>query len=301
MATTKAFSRTPAGLSNLPRFFKADLIFFVEGGKSNGSDAQSFYEQPNQSDDAVFWRAFAKRFFPNLSVHIAPRGRKLHLLDIAEKIESEAIRNVVIAIDLDYDWSNSDRVYPHCVITTYGYSWENDVCCTEHIFDLVADLFGNELPRHIGNEFHELISKYKPIFSRIGTIDNAMLTYHAHPLIEREKPGSVVVARKKGDQPELNFRGMCNNYRTARSAANGSVPVSKFQLIDGFSTLYGKVVLHFFYLTSSWLFQQLQLSSPRKDVFARQLSIHLFKSLDDIAHLHAHYSANAARVGLCIK
>lgn len=273
----------------------------MEGGKSNEGDEQSFYEQPNQSDDAVFWRAFAKRFLPDLSVHIAPRGRKLHLLDIAEQIENEKVYNVVIAIDLDYDWSNVDRVYPRCVITTYGYSWENDICCTKHVFELVADLFGNELPPPVSDEFCALISKYQPIFSRLGTIDNAMLAYHDHPLIEREKPGLVVIARRRGSQPKLNFRGMCRNYRTAKLNANGHIPISQLQLIDGFGTFYGKVVLHFFYLASSWLFGRLQLSLPRKDVFARQLSINFFKSLDDISHLHAHYSANAARVVLCIK
>ncbi len=116
-----AFERGSFGQQNRALFYGVDRIVYVEGGREVNGRVESF--------DAAFWRVVFKIIRPDLKLHFVPRGSKAILVEIAMDAINDSTKNVIVAMDRDYEGFFGKIVHHSSVVYTFGYSYENDIYC----------------------------------------------------------------------------------------------------------------------------------------------------------------------------
>ena len=129
------FRRTDVGISNLYLFHGVDMIVFVEGGLTSYTVMQlgeGYYNE--QADDLKYWHIIFTTFAPNRKVHLRAAGSNVPLLELADLIATGKIKRTLVAMDRDFRHITSKLTNVPGVITTIGYSWENDVWTPAVVF-----------------------------------------------------------------------------------------------------------------------------------------------------------------------
>jgi hypothetical protein len=152
------FIRTDSGLSNRAIFTKSEFTLYVEGGGGIAG---------NGSLDTIYWREMFRKIRPELRLSIIATGGKPQLETIAEKIESGAINNTLVAMDSDFDDFLGEKIEYRHVIYTYGYSWECDVYNLEVILDMISRIsqrgtLAEETSEEIKAIYRETLNKLLP-------------------------------------------------------------------------------------------------------------------------------------------
>lgn len=123
-----SFTRTNSGLSNMAKFYGADLIVFTEGGTSSFTINEIKNGQYNKSSvDIKFWGGIFNRYGFDKKVHFRAVGSKTCSDDICDLLESGKIANIIVTRDSDLDDFLGGKVNSPFILYTHGYSWENDV------------------------------------------------------------------------------------------------------------------------------------------------------------------------------
>lgn len=128
-----SFQRTVQGISNLATFHCVDFIVFTEGKVDDPSIS-------NGCHDKVFWHRMFGIFSPQKKVKVLSRGSKTDLIPIAEDVANGRISKTIVTFDRDYDDIIGNPYSHPMIIYTYGYSWENDIWCTETIGEVIQSL-----------------------------------------------------------------------------------------------------------------------------------------------------------------
>ena len=128
-------TRTPAGVSNEHLFHDSEAVVYVEGGESTRA------LNPAASTDVLFWRGLFDTFMAGRRFHFKPRCGKHTLLKLADGMVDGTITRAVVCIDRDHDHLRGLR-QTLGVLYTYGYSWENDVWCSDVVEEAFYTLCG---------------------------------------------------------------------------------------------------------------------------------------------------------------
>lgn len=120
--------RSRHGLANLNLFHRTDFVLYVEGGESISKiEALRPDTGSDTGHDAQFWDVVWHRFSNGQTVTIKAVGSKQTVLSIHRDIVANQIDTVLAAVDADLDRASGELVPDKYLITTWGYSWENDV------------------------------------------------------------------------------------------------------------------------------------------------------------------------------
>lgn len=158
------FSRTSSGLSNMARFYNADLIVFTEGGTNSFSSQEALDGNFNiNSVDIKFWSTALKKYGLDNKLHFRALGSKTSAEELALKVANLEIRNVLVARDSDLDDYFNRKIDSPFVLYTYGYSWENDAW---HKDSVVAQLEVFNMSIHLPAPCLESIYKFFSDFNR---------------------------------------------------------------------------------------------------------------------------------------
>lgn len=121
--------RTASGLASLHLFFRVDCVVYCEGGEQL-SETQIFAGHGDEDTlDAYFWRSIADYLQASRTYHFKSVGNKAMLKTIAHDVDRIGIHSVIVCMDRDYEWHCGRAIDNSHIVYSYGYSWENDVCC----------------------------------------------------------------------------------------------------------------------------------------------------------------------------
>jgi hypothetical protein len=123
-------------MSNLHLFHGVEAVVFVEGGKTTYTleqVSQGLYNP--QADDLKYWQVLFKTFAQQRTVHFRAVGSKNTITELAALIIAGSIRHVIVAMDRDLDHVRGSLHTGGGVLSTIGYSWENDVWTVDVVFE----------------------------------------------------------------------------------------------------------------------------------------------------------------------
>ena len=215
------FLRTNSGLSNLAIFRSVDVVVFTEGGESrhilDETEETLFLAQ---TLDKVFWENILTSCKFRYSFVSYSIGSKHNLNDIAQRIESEVVSNVIVAMDTDTDDLENRMLTSPLILYTYGYSWENDVFDEEVLVDYVRNNVANtvlkdSLTRRIKDIYESSLECFLDLSSYFYVEQKTQPEYEQIPSIER-----FITYRSK--VPLLNKGSVAGFLKDRRSKLNES-------------------------------------------------------------------------------
>ena len=115
------FKRSTHGVANYRLFFNSDIIIYTEGRLITETPIEDF-----GAYDHKYYIALIKAFTPHTKVKLKLVGGKTNALDYHNSILNNSIAGSYVLIDRDYDGLLTTRLPSQKLLTTYGYSWEND-------------------------------------------------------------------------------------------------------------------------------------------------------------------------------
>lgn len=129
------FRRTDFGISNLHLFHGVDAVVFVEGGSTSFTVEQvSAGAYSSQADDLKYWQIVFATFARKKKFHFRAVGSKSTIRELAKLITSGQLKHVLVAMDRDFDHLRGSLPGGPGVLSTIGYSWENDVWTSPVVF-----------------------------------------------------------------------------------------------------------------------------------------------------------------------
>ena len=186
-----SFLRSNSGLSNLAIFRSVDVVIFTEGGENKAISDESeetSYRAPTL--DKVFWENILTSCKFRYSFALYSIGSKHNLNYIAQRIESEVVNNVIVAMDTDTDDLDNRKLSSPLILYTYGYSWENDVFDEEVIVDYMRNRVANtaekdNLTRRIRDIYESNLGLFSDLLSYFYVEQKTQPEYEPIPNIER--------------------------------------------------------------------------------------------------------------------
>lgn len=130
-----AFSRTSSGLSNYHHFHGTAFTAYVEGRVDVA--AGTYASRPH---DETFYECLLSVASGGKTVKIKCVGNKQAALDYAKKIRDGGVARSVVIVDKDLDGVLCSPVSLHPVISTFGYSWENELWTRAVVEAILVDL-----------------------------------------------------------------------------------------------------------------------------------------------------------------
>lgn len=128
MNESSILHRSSSGIANQHLFFDVDLVIYCEGGGSYNDLAMALREGSDETHDASFWRAAIEAARPAVRVHVKSVGSKSFAQQIALAVAKSKTTSVHVCVDADFDHC-SNSIGPQIPqTTTWGYSWEADLC-----------------------------------------------------------------------------------------------------------------------------------------------------------------------------
>lgn len=143
MSSNNMMVRTTSGLFNQHLFFGTDLVVYCEGGPEHLSMNDAVRNGSDETGDAAYWRAVFAALRPEQKVHVKSVGSKSVAQQIAMAVARSRITTVSVCVDADFTHFAPITGPALPLISTWGYSWESDLCCP----DVAAKVFF-KLRRH---------------------------------------------------------------------------------------------------------------------------------------------------------
>jgi Protein of unknown function (DUF4435) len=278
------FTRTNLGLGNEHLFYGVEFVVYCEGETIEG-EASSL--------DEVFWT----RVFQSMGRNARCKsiGSKSHLLQLAQKVASDEVPNIVVTMDRDYDHLLNQIIDHPRVLYTYGYSWESDVV-SNFDFDVAISIFATIADAADARiAYQEYFERQSKRLRRAFALDFKYIT-HAEKLFDRGKPLSIVVFGGS-NPPELRVQPLLQKAKEIGKFQAGVLPEADYRQSCGVRQFYGKTVARMIY---HWFVHRTKkLQSKRSIPYEAYISL-LSKMLDlgDATEpRNAHYAAVVARIG----
>jgi len=164
-----SFTRTNAGISNLPLFYGAEVIVYTEGGDKSFSIQEVEEGKFNtKSVDIKFWNGVFKSYEYGKKVEFRALGSKTASKVICEKILAGEIANTIVAKDRDLDFDEVSHFDSPNILFTKGYSWENDVFSKLSTIEQIESmLLEQSIPDKLLQEIEFSYEKFKNIGTRL--------------------------------------------------------------------------------------------------------------------------------------
>ncbi len=129
------FRRTDFGISNLHLFLGVDAVVFVEGGETTYTVEEMSQGLHNpQADDLKYWQIVFTTLAGQKTFHFRAVGSKRTIKDLARLIIAGQVKHILVAMDRDLDHHTGSLPTGAGVLSTLGYSWENDVWTSKVVF-----------------------------------------------------------------------------------------------------------------------------------------------------------------------
>lgn len=164
------FKRSPLGVANYRLFFDAEIVIYTEGRLLTDKAIEDL-----DAYDHKFYTALATSFTAYTKVKIKLVGGKSNALDYHDSILANNTDNSYVLIDKDYDDLLLTRLPSKKLLTTYGYSWENDFWSESLCIQTLNTLTINNLSA--SNEFR---TKFKRSLSRLRKLSCLSVCAHAN-------------------------------------------------------------------------------------------------------------------------
>ena len=130
-----SFRRTDFGISNLRLFHGVDAVVFVEGGETTYTVEQLSQGLHNsQADDLKYWQIVFTTFAGKRALHFRAVGSKTTIKELAALIIAGQVKHILVAMDRDFDHLTRSLPTGAGILSTNGYSWENDVWTSDVVF-----------------------------------------------------------------------------------------------------------------------------------------------------------------------
>jgi len=185
------FTRSESGIKNYKKFYNVEAIFYIEG-RMEPSNSKKFSED-EYVYDTFFYTVLLKLLSPYESVKIKIVGNKKNVLDYHDKIINDSIPYSFAVIDRDYDDVLFTRLKSDKLITTYGYSWENDFWSGE---------LCHKVLRMITLNFEHAASMFKKLLIR--SVKRVALLSRAN-IISKYYGAEIFPINKKGGSKGFKF------------------------------------------------------------------------------------------------
>ena len=285
------FMRTPGGLKSLASIHGVDRVFFCEGGSPATTPNATGALQGTL--DELFWSNFFAEFGVAETVRVVSQGSR----PAVEKLIDVAISQKISSIGgcLDRDWTNIKPKSDSGVIilTTSGYSWENDCLSTDTIevacenFLHPSDDLKSLLKDQIKNFTEELeyISEYVELDEILILNGNTGFFPRDKPLALLEQVGKISICF---DRSKVSGR-------QATLSVSSQNCVNKNNVDYALKNIYGHTLIRFaLHKFGSFIFDHTS-GKLSHDLFMRMLIKNFFPIIrSSNCSLNAHYSACAA-------
>ncbi|MCG7493298.1 DUF4435 domain-containing protein [Thalassobius sp. Cn5-15] len=258
------FTRTNLGIENEHLFHGVDFVVYCEGKEIEGEGS---------SLDEVFWeRVFREN---GKSVHCKSMGGKSVVRPLAERVVAEGIRNVIVAMDRDYDDLRGLAIDHPQVFYTFGYSWESDVVL-DFQFSPALSLFATTTRRQtIRAEFVTFRDGLSQGLRRICALDYKYIGHH-EKLFDRQKPMSII-ATPGSSEPFVRASSMLKKAKTLGHFQTAPLPTEQYNTLCGVKSFFGKVVAR---LVFHWFaYRTKRITGSRKVVYEAFMDV-LTNTLD---------------------
>jgi hypothetical protein len=146
------FERSPEGIANRHLFLDVDLVAYHESTSEH-------------SLDKYFWNGIFAKHAPNRRIAYLAKGSKEEVIQTYRAYLYAQDGRSIFLLDRDLDGVVGSQLRDRCVVYTYGYSYENDICQVETV------------SRAIRVYYHEsgMRSKVEAYFGRLLARDAAYL------------------------------------------------------------------------------------------------------------------------------
>lgn len=122
-----AFTRTASGLTNYNRFHGVDCMVYTEGVNVGGDSEVEVDGNIIPRPDVEYYSAILKAAAPTKRFKVKCVGNKAAALTYAKNIELANAKNSFVIVDKDLEGVVCSTLMNGYVITTKGYSWENEL------------------------------------------------------------------------------------------------------------------------------------------------------------------------------
>lgn len=293
------FIRTPSGLSNLYLFVGADAVVFLEGGKGYSLFEIEEGKFDDISSDIRFWENNFAAHLPTKKYQFRSIGSKSALLKIATKIKNKHIRNVIVAMDNDFDSINGKLISCTNVIYTSGYSWENDVWCDLTILNTFKKLVGLSAfaEKDVKDQIKKMLSEFSCKIRKAVRLD-IVLNQNNCSLFNRKTPARYISIASDGC-PSVNIQQIRTSIAEARLNNNSPILRKLPFKYDPIANCFGHLVSEFCYRVVSFLIKTFRrLPRIAKAYVASAAVSEFFLALNagSFPTLKAHYQAEFSRI-----
>ncbi|WP_128253890.1 hypothetical protein [Falsirhodobacter deserti] len=221
-------------------------------------------------------------------------GSKTVLRPLAERVISENLSHVLVAMDRDYEGLRGSLLHDSRVLYTYGYSWESDVFM-DFSFDHALALFATVAQkRKFYEDYKAFLEKQSRVLKRLTALDLKYIG-HNEALFDREKPLAIINA-SGSSEPFIKVDAILAKAKAIGKFQTCSIPEAIYRALVGLHCFYGKVVSR---LIFHWfVFRTKKIPSCRKtsfDTFAA-MAISSLDVTNAQADRNAYYSRLVASV-----
>lgn len=287
------FKRSEAGLSNQHQFYGVQVVVFVEGGQRSPSmDELEAESIGSNGPDVAFWATILRHFRYSKTYKITAVGSKLTLREVAQAVAEGRIRNVVVAMDRDFDNLTGDIPAHPSVLYTYGYSWENEAWHPIVVLTMLSML----CPEHPLTD--AIRSETQRCFERFRRSLRRLVTYEAAMAIARRERGAL----KKPDTlleqtkawPRCRRSAVAQaTVKYARVHKNGGGTPALLPTIDVSRDCCGKMIAAFSYRLLRRLIRAVGGSPSISKELASGLAVSCFATVighADMSSIATHYA-----------
>jgi len=213
------FSRTISGISNSRHFHGVDFTAYIEGKGVDGTVAAA------KSYDEVFYECLLSAASGGRKVKVKCVGNKAAALDYAKLIREGGISKSVVIVDKDLEGVLSSPISVFPVISTYGYSWENELWSQAVIASILVDL--TNMPDRVISEIESCFPRIVRQLKYLSLLDIACQTNGASLLNKRSSLCGVAFA-----YPTITLREIRRLRAVFRTSAANICPVARRVIKD---------------------------------------------------------------------
>jgi hypothetical protein len=278
-------------------FHRVDAVVFVEGGDSQFRiDEIIDGKYTADSIDILFWRSLFEVFAPGRQFQFRAIGSKQSLSSIAAGISAGSVKRVLVCMDRDFDNVVGTSPPTKGVIRTTGYSWENDVWCSEVVLNILNLLRPSPLSVGTSKAVIQSFKSFLRQVSRPARLDILLHIQHLPTVLRSGNPESFLIV-KSSAYPEFNRSRALSVARTILQNRRGKMYICRKYQFDPQLDCYGHLLAAFGYrLVSSVLSKSQGFPSLPKYFAAAHAIAEFCKIVTQLPAAWNHYSAQFAAV-----
>lgn len=294
-----SFRRTESGLSNLYLFFGVDAVVYIEGGISLCRDDVNQGLYTDSTQDIRFWQTIFSIYRSDKKYKFCSVGSKETVKSIASDIMNGRVKNVIAAMDRDFDHINGKLISANNVIYTLGYSWENDAWNKDALLKAFCSLSG-ACSTKIDTEEEILDNYYQELASRLrGAIRiDAVLSQYEYSLFDRESYMRYVEIDRSG-MPTVNQEQVNKSLSESRGKVEGSIVRKNHFVVSPLLDCFGHLFAEYAYRILAYLLEKLRKNPKLPKDYATSMIVEKFGQLlgeNLLPDFKLHYDSEFSRV-----